>query len=132
MTPDNGEKYLIELSNSALTNIEGYQAEDAELTLTIDRADLEQVMMGVKSLAAQIEDGTATADGDLGVLDMSALSASKSFRSASYSSRETASSSGAWPRASIAPAPTMSDANPIHIVLGYIGELLSVLCLHAA
>jgi alkyl sulfatase BDS1-like metallo-beta-lactamase superfamily hydrolase len=67
-TPDNGEKYLIELSNGTLTNIEGYQAQDADLTLTIDRDDLEQVMMGVKTLAAQIEDGTAKADGDLGVL----------------------------------------------------------------
>jgi len=68
LTPDNGEKYLIELSNSALTNIEGYQAKEADLTLTIDRADLEQVMMGIKTLAAQIEDGTAKADGNLDVL----------------------------------------------------------------
>jgi alkyl sulfatase BDS1-like metallo-beta-lactamase superfamily hydrolase len=68
VTPDNGEQYVIELSNSALTNIEGHQADDADLTLTIDRADLEQTMMGVKPLVAQIEDGTAKADGDLGVL----------------------------------------------------------------
>ena len=67
-TPDNGEKYVIELSNSALTNIEGFQADDADLTLTINRADLEQVMMGVKTLAAQIEDGTAKTDGNLDVL----------------------------------------------------------------
>ena len=67
-TPDNGEKYLIELSNSTLTNIEGFQAKDADLTLTINRSDLEQVMMGVKPLAAQIEDGTAKVKGDLGVL----------------------------------------------------------------
>ncbi len=68
VTPDNGEQYLIELRNSTLTNIEGYRTDDADLTLTIDRADLEQTMMGVKPLTAQIEDGTATADGDLGVL----------------------------------------------------------------
>ena len=68
VTPDNGEKYVIELSNSALTNIEGFQANDADLTLTIDRAELEQVMMGTKTLAAQIEDGTAKADGNLDVL----------------------------------------------------------------
>ncbi|MEP5763208.1 MAG: alkyl sulfatase dimerization domain-containing protein [Halieaceae bacterium] len=68
VTPDNGEKYIVELSNSTLTNIEGYQADDADLTLTINRADLEQTMMGVKPLAAQIEDGTATAEGDLSVL----------------------------------------------------------------
>jgi alkyl sulfatase BDS1-like metallo-beta-lactamase superfamily hydrolase len=69
VTPDNGEKYLIELSNSALTNIEGYQADDADLSITINREDLEQVMMGTKSLAAQIEDGTAKVDGDLNVLN---------------------------------------------------------------
>ena len=69
LTPDNGEQYLIELSNATLTNIEGYQANDASLTLTIDRADLEDVMTGAKTLAAQIEDGTAQAEGDVGVLD---------------------------------------------------------------
>jgi alkyl sulfatase BDS1-like metallo-beta-lactamase superfamily hydrolase len=67
-TPDNGEQYVVELSNSSLTNIEGFQADDADLTLTINRSDLEQTMMGVKPLAAQIEDGTATADGNLAVL----------------------------------------------------------------
>ncbi|MEE8594798.1 MAG: alkyl sulfatase C-terminal domain-containing protein, partial [Gemmatimonadota bacterium] len=68
-TPDNGEQFVIELSNATLTNIEGYQAEDADLTLTIDRADLEQVMMGAKSLADQIADGTAKVDGDVAVLE---------------------------------------------------------------
>jgi alkyl sulfatase BDS1-like metallo-beta-lactamase superfamily hydrolase len=67
--PDIGEKFIVELSNETLTNIEGYQADDADLTITINRSDLEQVMMGVKSLKAQIEDGTATTRGDLGVLD---------------------------------------------------------------
>ena len=69
VTPDNGEKYLIELSNSALTNIEGYQADDADLSITINREDLEQVMMGAISLATQIEDGTAKVDGNLSVLN---------------------------------------------------------------
>ncbi len=36
--------------------------------LPIDRSDLEQVMIGAKSLMAQIEDGTAKTEGDLGVL----------------------------------------------------------------
>ena len=67
-TPDNGEKYVIELSNATLTNIEGYLADDPDLAITINRSDLEQVMMGVKSFTAQIEDGTAQTEGDLGVL----------------------------------------------------------------
>jgi alkyl sulfatase BDS1-like metallo-beta-lactamase superfamily hydrolase len=69
VTPDNGEKYAIELSNATLTNIEGYLADDPDLTITINRADLEQVMMGVKPLTEQIKDGTAKTEGDLAVLE---------------------------------------------------------------
>ncbi|MGB5681786.1 MAG: alkyl sulfatase dimerization domain-containing protein, partial [Polyangiales bacterium] len=68
LTPDNGEQFAIELSNATLTNIKGYQAEDADLTLTINRADLEQTMMGAKPLAAQIADGTAKVRGDASIL----------------------------------------------------------------
>ena len=68
-TPDNGEKYAIELSNATLTNIEGYLVDNPDLAITIDRSDLEQVMMGVKWFTAQIEDGTAQTEGDLGVLE---------------------------------------------------------------
>jgi len=69
VTPDNGERYILVLSNATLTNVEGYQADDADLTITIDRSDLETVMMGAKTLKAQIEDGTAKTEGDLAVLD---------------------------------------------------------------
>ena len=68
VTPDNGENYVIELSNGTLTNIEGYLADDPDLTLTINRTDLEQTMMGVKELEAQIADGTCKAEGDLTIL----------------------------------------------------------------
>jgi alkyl sulfatase BDS1-like metallo-beta-lactamase superfamily hydrolase len=68
-TPDNGEKFVVELSNATLTNIAGYQAADADLSIRIDRADLEQVMRGEKTLAAQIDDGTAKIEGNRGVLD---------------------------------------------------------------
>jgi alkyl sulfatase BDS1-like metallo-beta-lactamase superfamily hydrolase len=68
-TPDNGEQYVIELSNATLTNIEGYQVDDPDLSITINRSDLEQTMMGVKPLVAQIEDGTAQTEGNLGVLE---------------------------------------------------------------
>ena len=68
VTPDNGEKFAIELSDSTLTNIEGYQSDDADLTLTINRSDLETVMIGKKTLMAQIADGTAKAKGDTSIL----------------------------------------------------------------
>jgi alkyl sulfatase BDS1-like metallo-beta-lactamase superfamily hydrolase len=67
-TPDNGEQFVVELSNATLTNIEGYQVEDADLTLTITRLGLAQAMTGAKSLADQIADGSAQAEGDVGVL----------------------------------------------------------------
>jgi alkyl sulfatase BDS1-like metallo-beta-lactamase superfamily hydrolase len=68
ITPDNGEKFLIELSNQTLTNIEGFLADDPDLTITINRSDLEQTMMGAKKLADQIADGTAKVEGDVGIL----------------------------------------------------------------
>ena len=68
VTPDNGEKFIIELENATLTNFKGVQAEAPDLTLTIDRADLERTMMGATTLEAQIAEGTAKVEGDPGVL----------------------------------------------------------------
>ena len=68
VTPDNGEKFIVELENATLTNIAGFQADKPDLTLTINRSDLEHTMMGAKTLAAQIADGTAKVQGDVGIL----------------------------------------------------------------
>jgi alkyl sulfatase BDS1-like metallo-beta-lactamase superfamily hydrolase len=68
-TPDNGEKYVVELSNSALTNIKGHQAADADLSITINRSDLDLVMMGKKSFDDQIAAGKAKLKGDRGVYE---------------------------------------------------------------
>ena len=68
VTPDNGEKFIVELRNATLTNIQGFEAANADLTLTIDRADLEQTMAGVKTLEAQLADGTAKVEGDAAIL----------------------------------------------------------------
>ena len=40
VTPDNGEKFVMEMSNSTLTTLAGYQAKDADLTITIDAVTL--------------------------------------------------------------------------------------------
>ena len=64
VTPDNGEEYVVELSNGTLTNIHGFQASNPNLTLTIDRADLEQTMMGAVSFDEQIKTGKAKLVGD--------------------------------------------------------------------
>ena len=52
-----GEEFIVELDNATLTNIKGYQTAKADMTLTINRADLEKTLMGGKSLEAQLGDG---------------------------------------------------------------------------
>ena len=64
VTPDNGEKYLVEMSNATLTNIKGFQDPNASLTITLNRSDLDQVMMGVKSFEALEAEGKASFSGD--------------------------------------------------------------------
>ena len=64
VTPDNDEKYLVEMSNATLTNIKGEQAKNPDLTITLNRADLNMVMMGVNSFDDLIQAGKAKFDGD--------------------------------------------------------------------
>jgi len=64
VTPDNGEKFVVELSNATLSNIEGVQADDADLTITVNRSDLDGVMMGAATLDDLLKAGKATFAGD--------------------------------------------------------------------
>ena len=68
ITPDNGEKFAIELSNATFTNVEGFLHDNPDLAITIDRKDLEVIMAGKKSFAMSIEDGTAQAEGNVDIL----------------------------------------------------------------
>lgn len=63
-TPDNGEQYAIEMSNATLTSIKGFQAKQPDLTVTVNRADLNQVMMGRASFDDLVASGKARFDGD--------------------------------------------------------------------
>jgi alkyl sulfatase BDS1-like metallo-beta-lactamase superfamily hydrolase len=67
-TPDNGESYIVELSNATLTNIEGFQDPKADLTITVNRADLNRVMMGVATLEQLEREGKARLVGDRAVV----------------------------------------------------------------
>lgn len=69
VTPDTDEEFVVELSNGTLTNIEGFQADDADLTITIPRADLEPVMTGAATMDDQIAAGKAVLEGDPKVID---------------------------------------------------------------
>jgi alkyl sulfatase BDS1-like metallo-beta-lactamase superfamily hydrolase len=57
-------KFIVELSNSALTNIKGQQAAKPDLTITVNRTDLEQVMAGKASFDELIQAGKAKFEGD--------------------------------------------------------------------
>ena len=70
VTPDNGEKFLVELSNSALTNIKGQQAKKPALTITVNRSDLERVMGGAATFDQLIKEGKATFEGDRKPFDL--------------------------------------------------------------
>jgi alkyl sulfatase BDS1-like metallo-beta-lactamase superfamily hydrolase len=68
-TPDNREKFVVELSNATLTNIKGFQADDADLSITINRSDLVQTMMGAVSFDEQIASGKAKLKGNRDVYE---------------------------------------------------------------
>jgi alkyl sulfatase BDS1-like metallo-beta-lactamase superfamily hydrolase len=68
ITPDRDERFVLEMSGATLTSIEGYQADDADLSLTIDRTDLVPVLMGLVPLEQLVEAGRARIEGDPAVL----------------------------------------------------------------
>lgn len=61
--PDIDEKYVVEMSNATLTSVKGFQAKNPDLTLTIDRSELETVMLGRASFVEQVKAGKARLDG---------------------------------------------------------------------
>ena len=63
-TPDNGESFVIELNNSALTNIKGQKAQAPDLTITLNRSDLETIMGGSSSFDQLLKDGKVKFEGE--------------------------------------------------------------------
>jgi alkyl sulfatase BDS1-like metallo-beta-lactamase superfamily hydrolase len=69
ITPDNGERYVLELNNDALTNIKGYTADDADLSVTLNRTDLEKLMMGAATFGELVNSGKIKLVGNRTVVD---------------------------------------------------------------
>ena len=67
VTPDKGEQFAIELAKATLTNIEGFQFENPDLSMRVNRADLERVMTGEAEFEDLLAEGRATAEGDVSV-----------------------------------------------------------------
>ena len=64
VTPDNGEKFAVEMSNSTLTAIKGELAKKPDLTVTLDRSDLNMVMGGEATFDDLVKNGKAKFEGD--------------------------------------------------------------------
>jgi alkyl sulfatase BDS1-like metallo-beta-lactamase superfamily hydrolase len=67
--PDINERYLVELSNATLTNIKDRQAAKADLTITLNRSDLEEMMTGKATIENLVTQGKAKLAGNTKVLD---------------------------------------------------------------
>ena len=68
-TPDNGDLFIVELSNSALSNVKGFQSGVADLSITINRVDLELIITGEATFEALASAGKARLNGDVSILD---------------------------------------------------------------
>ena len=68
-TPDNGETFVVEMSNSALTNIKGQKAKNPDLTITVNRSDLNGVMGGQTTFEQLAAQGKARFEGDKSKFD---------------------------------------------------------------
>ncbi|MBD9680707.1 MBL fold metallo-hydrolase [Pseudomonas sp. PDM18] len=62
--PDKNEQYLLELKNSHLNNIKGVQSENAGQTVTIDRADLNRLMLKQVSPVRLVFEGKLKSSGN--------------------------------------------------------------------
>jgi alkyl sulfatase BDS1-like metallo-beta-lactamase superfamily hydrolase len=66
---ETGERHLLRLENGVLSNAANRHAGDAVLSVTIPRPQLLLLMVGLVRLDSLVEQGVATAEGDLSVLE---------------------------------------------------------------
>ena len=69
VTPDNGEKFAVELSNSTLTSARGFLSPRPDLTITIDRDELVMVMLGAVTFDDLLAQGKARFEGNRAAFD---------------------------------------------------------------
>lgn len=62
--PDLNEKYYGEVSNSNMANIEVQELPNTDVTLTITKADLTQIVLGKSTLEALVKSGAAKVEGN--------------------------------------------------------------------
>ncbi|MFN9645022.1 MAG: alkyl/aryl-sulfatase [Cyanobacteriota bacterium] len=68
ITPDNGECFIVEMSNATLTNSKGFRSPAADLTIVISRSALELIISGLSTFEALAGEGKVTLEGDASIL----------------------------------------------------------------
>jgi alkyl sulfatase BDS1-like metallo-beta-lactamase superfamily hydrolase len=63
--PDKSEQFLLELKNSHLSNIKGIESQTADVSITMNRSDLNLMLMKVKTLPELMQSGALTFEGDI-------------------------------------------------------------------
>ncbi|CAB5078862.1 MAG: MBL fold metallo-hydrolase [Actinobacteria bacterium] len=66
---DTGERHLLRLENGVLSNVAGRHADGAVLSVSVPRSHLLLLVVGLVTLESLVEQGIATASGDLTALD---------------------------------------------------------------
>lgn len=62
--PDTKQKYLLELSNGALSHYPSTQSDKADATVTLDRQTLNEIVLGTSTLEKETTAGKVKIDGD--------------------------------------------------------------------
>ena len=68
ITPDTGQNFVVEMSGGTLSNIEGYLSPNPDVTITMNRSDLETVIIGRSTLGEQLQNGIGSVTGDASLL----------------------------------------------------------------
>jgi alkyl sulfatase BDS1-like metallo-beta-lactamase superfamily hydrolase len=68
ISDDTQQIFVVEMSGGTLSNIEGYLSDEADVTITMNRSDLETVIMGQETLGSQLRAGVGTLTGNQSVL----------------------------------------------------------------
>jgi len=63
--PDRDEHYLLELENSHLNNIKGQQSDNADVTITINRSDMDKMLIKQQSFQQLLQDGKVKTQGNI-------------------------------------------------------------------
>ena len=67
-TPDTNQNFVVEMSHGTLSNIEGFLSTNPDVAITMNRSDLNTVIMGELTLAEALQGGAGTVVGNVDVL----------------------------------------------------------------